>query len=111
MPAGHGLWRYTTEARLTGSELTWEEGTKVSLDTDVRLTAPPRDSAVAYTFEGSAGQEVTIGSDIPGSVERNAAVARINAPDGSLVSASGSPATWNLPTAGLYTVEVANTST
>ena len=33
--AGHGLWRYTTEARLTGSELGWEEGTKVSHDTDV----------------------------------------------------------------------------
>ena len=26
--AGHGLWRYTTEAHLHGSELTWEEGTK-----------------------------------------------------------------------------------
>ena len=37
--AGHGLWRYTTEARLVGSgdkaELTWEEGTKRSHDTDV----------------------------------------------------------------------------
>ena len=33
--AGHGLWRYTTEARLTGSELTWEEGPKHSHDTDV----------------------------------------------------------------------------
>jgi phosphogluconate dehydratase len=37
--AGHGLWRYTTEARLTGvgdkAELTWEEGTKRSHDTDV----------------------------------------------------------------------------
>jgi phosphogluconate dehydratase len=33
--AGHGLWRYTTEASLTGSELTWEEGTKRSHDTDV----------------------------------------------------------------------------
>src|SRR3954453_20971227 len=33
--AGHGLWRYTTEARLVGSELGWEEGTKVSHDTDV----------------------------------------------------------------------------
>ena len=37
--AGHGLWRYTTEARLVGSatqgELTWEEGPKASHDTDV----------------------------------------------------------------------------
>ncbi|MCW2829268.1 MAG: phosphogluconate dehydratase, partial [Marmoricola sp.] len=33
--AGHGLWRFTTEASLTVSELTWEEGTKRSHDTDV----------------------------------------------------------------------------
>ena len=33
--AGHGLWRYTTEAQLDGSSLTWEEGTKHSHDTDV----------------------------------------------------------------------------
>ena len=33
--AGHGLWRYTTEARLDGSGVTWEEGTKRSHDTDV----------------------------------------------------------------------------
>jgi len=30
--AGHGLWRYTTEARLDGSALTWEEGPKRSHD-------------------------------------------------------------------------------
>ena len=33
--AGHGLWRYTTEAKLDGSSVTWEEGTKHSHDTDV----------------------------------------------------------------------------
>ena len=33
--AGHGLWRYTTEPRLRGEELTWEEGPKTSLDTTV----------------------------------------------------------------------------
>jgi phosphogluconate dehydratase len=33
--AGHGLWRYTTEAKLDGSGVTWEEGTKHSHDTDV----------------------------------------------------------------------------
>jgi phosphogluconate dehydratase len=33
--AGHGLWRYTTEARLDGAGVTWEEGTKHSHDTDV----------------------------------------------------------------------------
>ena len=33
--AGHGLWRYTSEARLIGGELTWEEGPKRSLDTEV----------------------------------------------------------------------------
>ncbi|CAN5603681.1 phosphogluconate dehydratase [soil metagenome] len=33
--AGHGLWRYTTEARLDHGQLTWEEGPKHSLDTEV----------------------------------------------------------------------------
>ncbi|GAA2146181.1 phosphogluconate dehydratase [Nocardioides koreensis] len=33
--AGHGLWRYTTEPRLRGEDLTWEEGPKASLDTTV----------------------------------------------------------------------------
>ncbi len=33
--AGHGLWRYTTEPRLRGEEVTWEEGPKASLDTTV----------------------------------------------------------------------------
>jgi phosphogluconate dehydratase len=33
--AGHGLWRYTTEARLDGSSLTWEEGPKRSHDETV----------------------------------------------------------------------------
>jgi phosphogluconate dehydratase len=33
--AGHGLWRYTTEARLDGAGVTWEEGPKVSHDTEV----------------------------------------------------------------------------
>jgi phosphogluconate dehydratase len=33
--AGHGLWRYTTEARLDGTGVTWEEGPKASHDTDV----------------------------------------------------------------------------
>jgi phosphogluconate dehydratase len=33
--AGHGLWRYTSEAKLDGTGVTWEEGPKRSLDTDV----------------------------------------------------------------------------
>lgn len=33
--AGHGLWRYTTEPRLRGGELSWEEGPKASLDLGV----------------------------------------------------------------------------
>ena len=33
--AGRGLWRYTTEPRLAGGEVTWEEGAKTSLDLDV----------------------------------------------------------------------------
>ncbi len=33
--AGRGLWHYTTEPRLSGGEVTWEEGPKASLDLDV----------------------------------------------------------------------------
>jgi len=33
--AGRGLWHYTTEPRLLGDDLTWEEGPKRSLDADV----------------------------------------------------------------------------
>ncbi|MGH3330650.1 MAG: phosphogluconate dehydratase [Nocardioidaceae bacterium] len=33
--AGDGLWRYTSEARLDGSAVVWEEGPKDSHDTDV----------------------------------------------------------------------------
>ncbi len=33
--AGHGLWRYTTEPRLDGQGVSWEEGPKASLDTSV----------------------------------------------------------------------------
>jgi phosphogluconate dehydratase len=33
--AGHGLWHYTTEPRLSGADVTWEEGPKTSLDLSV----------------------------------------------------------------------------
>ncbi len=33
--AGRGLWHYSTEPRLSGGEVTWEEGPKASLDLDV----------------------------------------------------------------------------
>jgi phosphogluconate dehydratase len=33
--SGRGLWRHTREARLDGDRVTWEEGPKRSLDTDV----------------------------------------------------------------------------
>jgi phosphogluconate dehydratase len=36
---GHGLWHYTTEPRLRGGELTWEEGPKASLDESVLRSA------------------------------------------------------------------------
>ena len=82
----------------------------LAIDTDLRLTAPAQHRAVAYTFEGVAGQEVTLGTDIPGTGSSQIA-ARINAPDGTALSASGSAAILTLPVAGLYTVEVPNTST
>jgi hypothetical protein len=84
--------------------------TPLALDTDLRLTAPAQHRAVAYTFEGTAGQEVTLGTDIPGTGSSPIA-ARINTPAGTALSASGSAAILTLPVAGLYTVEVPNTST
>ena len=58
--AGHGLWRYTTEAHLHGSELTWEEGTKVSHDTDVLRGADDPFSADGglRMLEGNLGRAV-----------------------------------------------------
>jgi len=58
--AGHGLWRYTAEARLTGSELTWEEGTKRSHDTDVLRGADDPFSADGglRMLEGNLGRAV-----------------------------------------------------
>ena len=37
--SGRGLWRHTREARLDGDQVTWEEGPKSSLDTDVLRAA------------------------------------------------------------------------
>ena len=45
--AGHGLWRYTTEPKLRGGELTWEEGPKQSLDLDVLRPADDPFSSTA----------------------------------------------------------------
>jgi len=58
--AGHGLWRYTSEARLIGDELTWEEGPKRSLDTDVLRGADDpfsRDGGLRM-LEGNLGRSV-----------------------------------------------------
>lgn len=58
--AGHGLWRYTSEARLIGGELTWEEGPKRSLDTEVLRGADDpfsRDGGLRM-LEGNLGRSV-----------------------------------------------------
>lgn len=58
--AGHGLWRYTSEARLIGGELTWEEGPKRSLDTEVLRAADDpfsRDGGLRM-LEGNLGRSV-----------------------------------------------------
>ena len=58
--AGHGLWRYTTEARLTGSDLTWEEGPKHSHDTDVLrgADAPFAPDGGLRMLDGNLGRSV-----------------------------------------------------
>ena len=58
--AGHGLWRYTSEARLSGSALTWEEGTKVSHDLDVLrgADAPFAEDGGLRMLEGNLGRAV-----------------------------------------------------
>jgi phosphogluconate dehydratase len=58
--AGHGLWRYTTEARLDGSGVTWEEGTKRSHDTDVLRGAddPFAPDGGLRMLEGNLGRSV-----------------------------------------------------
>jgi PKD repeat protein len=91
--------------------LTTSTPTPVALDNDVRLTAPPEAGAIAYTFEGTIGQEVTLGNDVPGSSTSPSPVSvRINAPDGTALLGTGSAGIFTLPLAGLYTVEVANPS-
>ncbi|WP_445256357.1 phosphogluconate dehydratase [Nocardioides aurantiacus] len=58
--AGHGLWRYTTEARLDRGALTWEEGPKASLDLDVLRPADDpfsRDGGLRM-LEGNLGRSV-----------------------------------------------------
>ena len=58
--AGHGLWRYTTEARLNGSDLTWEEGPKHSHDTDVLrgADAPFAPDGGLRMLDGNLGRAV-----------------------------------------------------
>ncbi|GAB3994559.1 phosphogluconate dehydratase [Nocardioides marmoraquaticus] len=58
--AGHGLWRYTSEARLIGGELTWEEGPKRSLDTEVLRGAddPFGSDGGLRMLEGNLGRSV-----------------------------------------------------
>jgi PKD repeat protein len=79
----------------------------LALDTDVRLDVPALNRAVVYTFDGAAGQEVSLGVDRPGTSD-SPVVARINAPDGTALNAAS--AVTALPSSGLYSVEVANTS-
>jgi len=81
--------------------------TPLALDTDARLDVPALNRAVVYTFDGAAGQEVSLGVDRPGTSD-SPVVPRINAPDGAALNAQSTIAA--LPSSGLYSVEVANTT-
>jgi phosphogluconate dehydratase len=58
--AGHGLWRYTAEARLAGDTLTWEEGPKATLDPDVLrgVDDPFAKDGGLRMLEGNLGRSV-----------------------------------------------------
>ncbi|QNN54591.1 phosphogluconate dehydratase [Nocardioides mesophilus] len=58
--AGHGLWRYTSEARLDGAGVTWEEGPKASHDTEVLrgADAPFSPDGGLRMLEGNLGRSV-----------------------------------------------------
>jgi phosphogluconate dehydratase len=58
--AGRGLWRYTTEPRLHGDALTWEEGPKASLDTSVLRGAedPFAPDGGLVMLDGNLGRSV-----------------------------------------------------
>ncbi len=58
--AGHGLWRYTSEARLDGAGVTWEEGPKQSHDTDVLrgADAPFSPDGGLRMLQGNLGRAV-----------------------------------------------------
>ncbi len=58
--AGRGLWRYTSEARLDGDTVTWEEGPKASLDHEVLRGAddPFAKDGGLRMLEGNLGRSV-----------------------------------------------------
>jgi phosphogluconate dehydratase len=58
--AGPGLWRYTSEARLAGDTVTWEEGPKASLDRDVLrgVEDPFAKDGGLRMLEGNLGRSV-----------------------------------------------------
>jgi phosphogluconate dehydratase len=58
--AGPGLWRYTSEARLAGDTVTWEEGPKASLDRDVLrgVDDPFAKDGGLRMLEGNLGRSV-----------------------------------------------------
>ena len=81
--AGHGLWRYTTEARLDRlrrqGELTWEEGTKRSHDTDVLRGADDpfaRDGGLRM-LDGNLGRAVIKTSAVKAEQRQMKAPARV----------------------------------
>ncbi len=57
---GSGLWRYTTEARLAGDRVTWEEGPKASADTAVLRSAddPFAKDGGLRMLDGNLGRSV-----------------------------------------------------
>jgi phosphogluconate dehydratase len=77
--AGPGLWRYTTEPRLSGAALTWEEGAKQSLDSDVLRGAdqPFATDGGLRVMDGNLGRGVVKVSAVKAEHRRVTAPARV----------------------------------
>ncbi|HET7691300.1 MAG TPA: phosphogluconate dehydratase [Nocardioidaceae bacterium] len=76
---GPGLWRYTTEARLLGGELSWEEGPKTSLDRAVLRGAdePFAKDGGVRVVDGNLGRGVVKVSAVSASRRTVTAPARV----------------------------------
>jgi hypothetical protein len=79
----------------------------IAFDTDVAVTAPAPFSVIAYRFEGTGGQELSIGVQEPMGSEVSPSVKYLYDPVGAtVVPVRG---VYKLPETGVYTLELTST--